>query len=167
MTFQEYSKKEEDFKSFALGKYIDYDGEFDSQCWDAVEYYVVNYLGVPAWVLAGCDLVSNLLVEPKINDVLNYFDEIDIHTMEKGDICIWEYGHIAIFDNCSDGSTCYFLSQNPGPVQLIPLSQDGSHAFRLKGVTFGNPEPTPVEPTADEKLQVVKEKLQELIDYIG
>lgn len=29
------------------------------------------------------------------------------------------------------------------------------------------PEPTPVEPTAEEKLQVVKEKLQEIINYIG
>lgn len=29
------------------------------------------------------------------------------------------------------------------------------------------PEPTPTEPTDAEKLQIVKEKLQELIDYIG
>lgn len=166
MTFEEYSKKEEEFKNYALGKYIDFDGQYSSQCWDLVEYYVVNYLGVPAWVLAGCDLVSNLLVPPKINDVLQYFDEIDIHTMEKGDICVWEYGHIAIFDHY-DGQ-CWFLTQNPGPVQLIPLSQDGSRAFRLKGVIFGEqPKPTPTKPTDAEKLKVVKEKLQEIINYIG
>lgn len=165
MTFQEYSQKYENCKNDTLGKVIDYDGEYGGQCWDLVEYYVVNYLGVPAWVLAGCDLVSNLLYPPKINDLLQYFDEIDIHQMENGDICIWDYGHICIYDHY-DGQ-CWFLSQNPGPTQVIPLSQDGSHAFRLKGVTFDNSEPTPVEPTAEEKLKVVKEKLQEIIDYIG
>lgn len=165
MTFQEYSRKYNEFKNETLGQYIDVDKEYGPQCWDLAQYYFIKYLDVPANVLGGCDLISNMLVPPKIDVLLQYFDEIDIHTMEKGDICVWEYGHIAIFDHY-DGQ-CWFLTQNPGPVQLIPLSQDGSRAFRLKGVTFDNPEPTPVEPTAEEKLKVVKEKLQEIIDYIG
>lgn len=145
MTVSEYAKIEEDFKKDNLGKYIDYDGEYGGQCWDLAEYYFVNYLHLPASILAGCGLVSNMLVPPKLNELLEYFDEVDIHNMIKGDITIWNYGHIAIFDNCPDGYTCYFVSQNPNPTDVIPISQNGSRAFRLKGIV-PDPSPTP-EPT--------------------
>lgn len=147
MTFKEYAEIEERFKNDTLGRYISYNSEQNNQCWDLAEVYFTKYLNLPESILAGCGLVSNMLYPPKLDELLIYFDEIDIHTMEKGDVCIWEYGHIAIFDNCSDGYTCYFVSQNPGPTSLIPLSQDGSHAFRLKGVS-NDIEPTP-EPTPE------------------
>ena len=149
MTISEYAKIEEQFKNDNLGKYIDYDGEYGGQCWDLAELYFVNYLHVPASILAGCGLVSNMLVPPKLNELLEYFDEVDIHNMITGDVCIWNYGHISIFDSCPDGYTCYFVSQNPNPCEVIPLSQDGSRAFRLKGIT-PNPEPIPPTPEPTE-----------------
>ena len=168
MTFKEYGEIEERFKNENLNHYIDYDGEWGPQCWDMAECYLTNYLYVPAYVLAGCDLVSSMLYPPKLNDLLQYFDEIDIHTMEKGDLVIWEWGHIAVFDGCPDGYTCYFLSQNPGPVQVIPITQDGSHAFRLKGVTAEEPQPTPPEPTPIEEFKVGDYVVPTiLLDYEG
>lgn len=179
MTISEYAKIEEDFKNDTLGKIIDYDGEFGGQCWDLAEVYFTKYLNLPSSILAGCGLVSNMLYPPKINELLEYFDEVDIHNMIKGDVCIWEYGHIAIFDSCHDGYTCYFVSQNPGPTSLIPLSQNGSHAFRLKGIT-PDPEPTPEpepqpEPiNPDYLLDLVRRTIrgdygngQERIDALG
>lgn len=168
MTFTEYAEIEERFKNDTLGRYISYNAENNNQCWDLAEVYFTKYLNLPESILAGCGLVSNMLYQPKLDELLIYFDEIDIHTMEKGDVCIWEYGHIAVFDSCPDGYTCYFVSQNPGPTSLIPLSQDGSHAFRLKGVSNNIepvPEPPKPEPT-DFKIgdYVVPTKL---FDYAG
>ena len=122
MTVSEYAKIEERFKNDTLNKTIDYDGEFGGQCWDLAEYYFVNYLGVPASVLAGCGLVSNMLIPPKINELLTYFDEVPNNEMITGDVMIWEYGHIAIFDSCPDGYNCYYVTQNNPVPNVTTLS---------------------------------------------
>ena len=182
MTISEYAKIEEQFKSDTLGKSIDYDGEYGGQCWDLAEYYFVNYLNIPASVLAGCGVVNNMLYPPKINELLQYFDEVDIHNMIKGDVVIWDWGkdlgHIAIFDNCPDGYNCYFVTQNnpvPNLTTLSVLSQDCSHAFRIKGITPDiepTPEPEPINP--DYLLDLVRRTIrgdygngQERIDALG
>ena len=174
MTVSEYAKIYENLKNDTIGKFIDYDGN-TPQCWDLAEYYFVNYLHVPASILAGCGLVSNMLVPPKINELLEYFDEVDVHNMITGDTVIWDYGHIAIFDSCPDGYTCYFLSQNPNPVEVIPISQDGSRAFRIKGITqdsIPEPQPEPINP--EYLLDLVRRTIrgdfgngQERIDALG
>jgi len=136
MTVSEYAIKEEQCKQATLGKVIG-----NNQCWDLVQYYVTNYLGVPEWVLAGCGYVNNLLYPPKINDVLQYFDEVPTNQMIKGDIMIWEIGHIAIFDNF-DGANCWYLTQNDGTgenphgaTRIGILNLGSGRAFRLKGIT--------------------------------
>ena len=136
MTVSEYAQKEEQFKVDTLGKSIDYDGEWGGMCWDSAEVYFTKYLGLPASILAGCGLVSNMLVPPKINELLEYFDEVPINNMIKGDTVIWNYGHIAVYDHY-DGQYCWFVTQNnpvPQVTTLSILSQDGSRAFRLKGI---------------------------------
>lgn len=152
MTISEYAKKEEQCKIDTIGKIIGY-----GQCWDLVQDYVVNYLGVPEYVLAGCGYVNNLLIPPKINDVLEFFEEVPMTNMLKGDFVVWEIGHIAIFDNW-DGQDCWYLTQNKGTgeqpiggVYLDKLYLGNAHAFRLKGITPDpepQPEPTP-EPTPE------------------
>lgn len=155
MTISEYAKIEENFKNEVLGKFIEFDGNGNFQCWDLNEYYNVNYLGVPASVLAGCGYVSNMLYPPKINDLLEYFDEVDVHKMIKGDTVIWDkggiapLGHIAVYDHW-DGTNCWFVTQNSPigtPTILTIIEVDaGARAFRLKGIV---PDPEPVPPTPE------------------
>lgn len=145
MTVSEYARKEEECKQNTLGKVIG-----TGQCWSLVQYYVTNYLGVPEWVLAGCGYVNNLLYPPKINDVLQYFDEVPMDKMLKGDFVVWNIGHIAIFDSF-DGVNCWYLTQNDGTgenphgaTRLGALYLGEAHAFRLKGIT---PDVEPIPPT--------------------
>ena len=166
MTVSDYANIEERFKNDTLGKAIDYDKQYNAQCWDLIEFYNVNYLGVPESVLAGCGLVSNMLVPPKLNDLLEYFDEVDIHNMIKGDIVIWTYGHIACFDHW-DGVYCWFVTQN-NPVQYLTtlsvLDTANARAFRLKGVV-PDPEPPTPEPTEFKVGDYVVPII--LLDYAG
>lgn len=101
--------------------------------WDLAQIYFTECLGVPSWVLSGSGLVSNMLYPPKRNDLDTYFEEIDVHKMYPGDVCIMEYGHICIFDHW-DGKKNWFFSQNPNPCQVMKLDENGIHAFRLKKV---------------------------------
>lgn len=171
MTISEYANLEEQCKSETLNKCIDVDKQFSGQCWDLNQYYNIKYLGVPAYVLGGCGYVSQMLKEPKLNDLLTYFDEVPIDAMIKGDTVIWDWNgwdkcHIAVFDNW-DGQYCWFLTQN-NPVEnlttLSILDTAYARAFRLKGIT-PDPEPPKPEPT-DFKIgdYVVPTKL---FDYAG
>ena len=81
-----------------------------------------------------------MLYQPKRAQLDRYFDEVSPNAMEQGDVCIWEYGHIAIFDHY-DGRNWYF-SQNPNPCQVMQINSNGLHAFRLKG---SKPAPVPQE----------------------
>ena len=123
MTYQE-------FKNKYNGKYVDYDGYYGAQCWDLAQKYFTEVLGVPSWVLSGCGNVCNMLIEPKLSDLLLYFDEVKPTEMEQGDVAIWSANHIAIVDHY-DGNPWYF-SQNPNPCQVMVLYLDGLRAFRLK-----------------------------------
>lgn len=106
--------------------------------WDLAQKYFIEVLGLPSSVLAGCGLVSNMLYPPKRNVLNKYFDEIKTTEMCAGDVCIWEYGHIAIFDHY-DGA-CWYFSQNPNPCKVMKINSGGLHAFRKKG---SKPSPTP------------------------
>lgn len=119
MTYKEFKKKYN-------GKYTDFDGYYGYQCWDLAQRYFTEVLGLPASVLSGCGLVSNMLKEPKLKVLLKYFDEVK--TPKQGDVAIWEYGHIAIFDHAKD----YYFSQNPNPCKVIKITRGGVHFFRLK-----------------------------------
>lgn len=119
MTYKEFKKKYN-------GKYTDYDGAYGYQCWDLAQRYFTEVLGLPASVLSGCGLVSNMLHDPKRKVLLKYFDEVK--TPKQGDVAIWEYGHIAIFDHAKD----YYFSQNPNPCKVIKITRGGVHFFRLK-----------------------------------
>ena len=139
-----------EFKNKYNGRYVDYDGSYGSQCWDLAEFYFTECLGLPASVLGGCGLVSNMLYQPKRAELDKYFDEVPTNDMRQGDVCIWEYGHIAIFDNW-DGNSCWYFSQNPNPCKVMTINVGGLHAFRLKG---SEPEPIP-EPITDDTYYTV------------
>lgn len=163
MTVSEYTNLEEQCKNDTLGKCIDVDMMYGGQCWDLNQLYNIKYLGVPAYVLGGCGTVDKMLVEPKLSDLLRYFDEVDIHKMIKGDIVIWNYGHIAIYDSW-DGTYCWFLTQNNPVEQMTTLSildTGGARAFRLKGIV---PDPKP-EPTEFKVGDYVVPTV--LLDYAG
>ena len=119
MTYKEFVKKYN-------GKYTDYDGAYGCQCWDLAQRYFTEVLKLPSSVLSGCGLVSNMLHDPKKKVLLKYFNEVK--TPKQGDVAIWEYGHIAIFDHAKD----YYFSQNPNPCKVIKITRGGVHFFRLK-----------------------------------
>lgn len=149
----------EEFKNKYNGKYLDYDGKYGGQCWDLAQYYFTECLDVPSWVLSGSGLVSNMLYPPERNELDQYFDEISIYSMQQGDVVIWEYGHIAIYDHW-DGTYCHFFSQNYPlgsncHVQLI--DEGGMHAFRRKGQV----KPTP-NVERDEYKNQIEVKVEEL-----
>ena len=122
-----------DFKHKYNGKVLDYDGAYGGQCWDLAQFYFTECLKLPASILGGCGLVSNMLNEPKISLLLKYFDEIPTNNMIAGDVVIWSKGHIAIFDSW-DGKNCYYLTQNPGATKIGTCNLGGTmRAFRLKG----------------------------------
>lgn len=125
MTYQDFKKKYQ-------GKYIDVDGCEGAQCWDLAQRYFTECLGVPASILAGCGLVSNMLYGEKRRQLDEYFEEVPLTKMEAGYVVIWEYGHIAIEDSW-DGTRNWFFSQNPNPCDVITINRGGMHAFRLKG----------------------------------
>lgn len=140
MTISEYANLEERFKNDTLGKQIDYDGMFPGECYDLAQFWFVNYLKVPEGILGGCQYVNRMLYPPKINQLLEYFDEVPIGYMLKGDTVIWDWGgdlcHIAVYDHW-DGQYCWFVTQNNPVPQITTLSildTNGARAFRRKGI---------------------------------
>lgn len=119
MTYKEFVKKYN-------GKYTDFDGAYGYQCWDLAQRYITEVLKLPSSILSGCGLVSNMLKPPKRKDLDKYFDEVK--TAKQGDIAIWEYGHIAIFDHNKN----YYFSQNPNPCKVMQITRGGVHFFRKK-----------------------------------
>lgn len=145
----------EDFKNQNLGKYVDWDGQYGPQCWDLMQVWSTSGLDVPAWVLSGCGVAKNLMYPDKIYDVLQYYDEVDIHAMEPGDMCVWDFGgdsagHVAIYDSY-DGQMCHYLSQNPGPVHIEVIGGGTMRAFRRKKPA-PPPTPTPITPTVERDI---------------
>lgn len=126
MTYKEFVKKYNN-------KYTDYDGYYGCQCWDLAQRYFTEVLKLPASVLSGCGLVSNMLKEPKRSVLLKYFTEVK--TAQQGDVAIWEHGHIAIVDHGQ-----YYFSQNPNASKVIKITRGGVHFFRLK--TTPTPKPS-------------------------
>ena len=127
--------------------------------WDLAQQYFVECLGIPEYVLSGCGLVNNMLKPPKLDVMLQYFDEVSKFDMQPGDVCIWEYGHIAIFDYY-DG-TCYYFSQNyplNSNCHLQGIGETDVHAFRLKK------QKPPVTPNVarDENKNQIKVKVTDL-----
>ena len=127
--------------------------------WDLAQQYFVECLGIPEYVLSGCGLVNNMLKPPKLDVMLQFFDEVSKFDMQPGDVCIWEYGHIAIFDYY-DG-TCYYFSQNyplNSNCHLQGIGETDVHAFRLKK------QKPPVTPNVarDENKNQIKVKVTDL-----
>ena len=119
MTYKEFVKKYN-------GKYTDFDGAYGYQCWDLAQRYITEYLKLPAGILNVCGLFSNMIKEPKKTILLKYFNEVK--TPKQGDIAIWSYGHIAIFDHAKN----YYFSQNPNPCKVIQITRSGVYYFRKK-----------------------------------
>ena len=169
MTFEELNNKYQEFKNKYNGKKTDYDGAYGAQCWDLAQRYFVECLGVPEWVLSDSGLVSNMLDRDR-EELNQYFDEIPVTNMCPGDVCIWEYGHIAIFDHW-DGNQNWYFSQNPNPCQVMPIDREGLHAFRLKGVYQPEPPKEESKPVIDEtkvelekQIKVLENRIVELTE---
>lgn len=156
----------EEFKNKYNGQYVDVDSypkDWKWQCFDLAQLYNREVLNVPDYVLAGCEVVKNMLYGEKRKQLDEFFDEVDVERMLPGDVCIWgcgDAGHIAIFDSW-DGHDCWYFSQNPNPCQVIPIVLDDHHAFRRKKAT---PPLPPITPTVerDENQNQIEVKVEKL-----
>ena len=153
----------EEFKNKHYKEYIDVDNypkDWPYQCFDLVQLYFGEVLGVPEWVLGGCYYVKNMLYGEERKQLDMYFDEIDTNHMIAGDVCIWdsgqiggEAGHIAIYDHYDD-SGVYFFSQNPNASEVIQISMVNMHPFRRKSEAPPKPEITPNVERDEYKNQI-------------
>lgn len=126
-----------EFKNKYNSKKVDYDGAYGAQCWDLGQYYFTKVLGLPASVLSGCGLVSNMLKGKKFELMKKYFDIIPKDKIQQGDVVIWNYGHIAIFDSKKNGVNYYF-SQNPNAPKVMTINNNTYTVFRLKSKSTSN-----------------------------
>lgn len=147
-----------------------------NECWDLAQQYFVECLGLPETILGGCGLVSNMLKEPKISLLLQYFDEVPLDNMIAGDVIIFERGHIAIFDSWNGRTNLYFTqntgtADNPqGAAHIGQCKSGASRAFRLKKKEEPVETPSDVntKPTGDETIkdeEIIEKDF--LIDYEG
>lgn len=139
-----------EFRDTYRGQLVDVDNfpkEWKYQCYDLVQLYFKEVLNVPDYILANCEVVKNMIEwDWKHNQLLEYFDEVDIHEMEQGDVCFWtgsECGHTAVYDSWN-GYECWYFSQNPNPCDVITIELEGLHAFRRKKDTPPLPPITPI-----------------------
>lgn len=135
-----------EFRDKYNGKYVDVDNypkDWKWQCFDLAQLYLTECLGLPDYILAGCGNVCNMLYGEKRALLDQYFYEVPTDQMDGGDLIIWEWNHIAIFDSW-DGYNCWYFSQNPNPCQVMLVPNDnGIHAFRLRKEEPPKPEVTP------------------------
>lgn len=151
MTYQEFRDKYN-------GQYVDVDGYpqlWKWQCFDLAQLYITECLELPDYILSGCENVCNMIFwEWKHDLLLQYFDEVSIYDMRPGDLCIWEWNHIAIFDSW-DGDTNWYFSQNPNPSIVMTIPNDnGLHAFRKKKVEPPKPDVVPNVERDEYKNQI-------------
>ena len=128
MTFKEFIKKYN-------GKYVDYDHSEGYQCWDLAQLYFTEVLNLPPSILNGCGNVKNMLKGKKRKLMDKYFDEVS--NPSSGDVAIWSYGHIAIYDYTGKVShKNYYFSQNPNPCEVIQINRSGVYFFHKKDNSF-------------------------------
>lgn len=163
----------ENFKNKYLGKKVDYDGAYGAQCWDLAEQYVVECLNLPEYILAGCGVVNNLLIEPKLSVMKEYFDVIPLDKKQPGDIEVFDFGHIAIMDHWDEEKKVnYYLSQNTGTaenpkggVEILPIyDNQNCMTFRKKG---NNIDLQLEIDLLKKENEVLKEKIEKIKNICG
>jgi hypothetical protein len=112
------------------GRYIDVDGSFGAQCADVGMQYARDLWGIGMVIGNGTDYWRQSQIAP-------YCDALPVSASPRyGDIASWSgsygaytnggAGHIAIYISGNPGSgACMFLTQNPGPARIMPLSTSG------------------------------------------
>lgn len=112
------------------GRSVDVDGAFGAQCADVGMQYAKDLWGIGMVTGNGVDYWRQPQIAP-------YCKAVPANQPPRyGDIASWSgssgaytnggYGHIAIYISGDPGSgTCTFLTQNPGPARMSPLSTSG------------------------------------------
>ena len=145
-----------EFKNKYNGQYVDTDRfpkENPYQCFDLAQQYFTECLGLPPTILKDCKYVKNMLIPPKIDLLLEYFDEVSRFEMQPGDVAIWSYepgGHIAMFDNY-DGRAWYFSHPAGSNSHLEIIPETNLRAFRPKKA---QPQVTPNVARDENKNQI-------------
>lgn len=110
------------FYDNVIGKSIDVDGAYGSQCVDLWNYFNVNMNGVYI-NCAPSGYAHSIYENRKNNGALKYFDDAgkDLSKAQRGDWVIWgvnskscPLSHVAMFWDFNNKTTSKFLGQNQG-----------------------------------------------------
>jgi hypothetical protein len=116
----------ETFITTYLGKSVDVDGNYGSQCVDLFRQYVKDVLGFaqPKPVVGAKDFWFGYDLDDNLNDNFKKIANTPEGVPQKGDIILWNktttnpYGHVAIFLE-GDANSFTSLDQNWKGVQLV------------------------------------------------
>lgn len=120
------------------------------------QQYITECLGLPESIIAGCGLVNNLLKEPYLSKMKQYFDVIPLDKKVQGDIEVFDWGHIAIMDYWNGNQHInYYLTQNSGTAEN-PVG--GVYV----GAIADNPNCMAFRKKATDEVAVLKKQLEEM-----
>ncbi len=136
-----------------IGKYIDEDHSYGSQCWDVVAKYARVEYGCPSFptVSGGAEGLWRFFGQP----IPQYFYKVGPSEIQKGDVIVWDssfyrpYGHTAL---------CW---ERTGSNSMLVLEQDGSKDPNGDGIADG------VSYIADRTLYKVNGGLRPIGDYVS
>lgn len=107
-----------EFKTKYLGKKVDFDNAYSSQCVDLIRFYwkEVFLISQPKGVAGAKDFWTNYETDPNLNKNFDKVLNTPNAVPKQGDIVIWsssygQFGHIAIIDK-ADLNSFTALSQN-------------------------------------------------------
>lgn len=141
------------YRANMLGKYVDRDHAYGSQCWD-LYYDWCEKNGFKGANCTSSGYVKDIWLNRKTNGMLN--NCIEITTLLTGAIVVFRevpnitpYSHVAIFDSDVDGKYGRFLGTNQGAkngvcsIAVLPYSATYDTAFMPKALII------PEETTSD------------------
>lgn len=148
----------EAFKNSVLGKCIDTDGYYGSQCWDLANAFWLDYAG--RWLDTCGTGAAKGTWNCKEKNAGNEFDLIaDKNSLQAGDIIVFgngQYGHIGMSMGNTNGNYISLLGTNQGGApcagggavaNVINISLDNFvGAFRPKSYIKTEPIPEPETP---------------------
>lgn len=130
-----------------VGTWVNIDGAFGAQCWDAYADYC-RYLGVPYANCTTTGYAQDIWTQRQTNGMLDNFTEVT--EMEAGDVAVFQvtgitpYSHVAIFHSDAGGGYGWFFGQNQGGT---PAPQGGS-TFNLCQLPYSATYDTAFRPNA-------------------
>lgn len=123
----------QEFVDERIGKGVDVDGAYGTQCWDLFAYFC-RLARYPLFNCTKTGYVKDIWTQRHTSGILNYFDEVPLDAIQDGDWVIWDNSkvapdsHLAMFTQKVNNNAGIFLGQNQNGIataSLVQLSYEG------------------------------------------